>query len=61
MAWGGPDKQEVERVGGNPNVKNWNDEALKVVKEAMQVYWIERCKPEAQHHAARVWYQHVII
>ena len=52
MAWGGPDEQEAERVGGNPNAKNWHDEALKVVEEAMQVYWNERLKPEAQHHAA---------
>ncbi|KIK91632.1 hypothetical protein PAXRUDRAFT_149084 [Paxillus rubicundulus Ve08.2h10] len=39
MAWGGPEEQEKEIAGGNPNVKNWYDEALKMVENTVQEYW----------------------
>ncbi|KAG6905225.1 hypothetical protein DXG01_004108 [Tephrocybe rancida] len=32
MAWGGAKEQEAERRAGNPNAKNWQDEALKIVE-----------------------------
>ncbi|KIK94263.1 hypothetical protein PAXRUDRAFT_143270 [Paxillus rubicundulus Ve08.2h10] len=41
MAWGGPEEQEKEIAGGNPNPKNWYDEALKTVEKAVQEYWKE--------------------
>jgi hypothetical protein len=40
MAWGGPEEQAKERDTGNPNAKNWHDEALKVVETTMEEYWI---------------------
>ncbi|KAG2143677.1 hypothetical protein DEU56DRAFT_733023, partial [Suillus clintonianus] len=39
MAWGGPEEQAKEQAAGNPNTKNWHDEALKVVKTTMEEYW----------------------
>jgi hypothetical protein len=41
MAWGGPEDQARERAAGNPNAKDWHDEALKVVEAAMVSYWRE--------------------
>ena len=38
MAWGGQEEQEAEIAAGNPNAKNWHDEALKVVEETMRNY-----------------------
>jgi len=35
MAWGGPDKQAVEIVAGNPDAKDWKDEARKIVKKTV--------------------------
>ncbi|KAG6914321.1 hypothetical protein DXG01_001091 [Tephrocybe rancida] len=32
MAWGGAKEQEAERQAGNPNAKNWQDEALNIVE-----------------------------
>ncbi|KAH7903215.1 hypothetical protein BJ138DRAFT_1020984 [Hygrophoropsis aurantiaca] len=42
MAWGGPEEQERERAAGNPNAKDWHDEALKTVEKTMAEYWKER-------------------
>ena len=41
MAWGGPDEQVQEIAAGNPNAKNWHDEAFKVVEGMAQDYWQE--------------------
>ncbi|KAF9234314.1 hypothetical protein BU15DRAFT_52767, partial [Melanogaster broomeanus] len=41
MAWGGPEEQEMEIASGNPNAKNWYDEALKTIEKAVQEYWKE--------------------
>ena len=41
MAWGGPEDQAREHAAGNPNTKDWHDEALKVVEAAMVSYWRE--------------------
>jgi hypothetical protein len=30
--WGGEEEQQAERQAGNPNAKNWQDEALKILK-----------------------------
>ncbi|KAG2336524.1 hypothetical protein BDR05DRAFT_1005777 [Suillus weaverae] len=35
MAWGGPEEQAKERAAGNPNTKNWHDEALKTAHKAL--------------------------
>ena len=50
MAWGGAEEQEQQLVAGDHNVKNWHDEALKVVEHAMWDYWKEaqeesHCRP----------------
>ncbi|KAG6905515.1 hypothetical protein DXG01_002278 [Tephrocybe rancida] len=36
MAWGGAKEQEAERCTGNTNAKNWQDKALKIVKNTNQ-------------------------
>ncbi|KIM65342.1 hypothetical protein SCLCIDRAFT_113112 [Scleroderma citrinum Foug A] len=41
MAWGGPDEQAQEIAAGNPNAKNWHDEAFKVVEGTAWDYWQE--------------------
>ena len=51
MALGGPEEQEAERVAGNPNAKNWHDEALKVVEETMHDYW-KQVQEELESHPA---------
>jgi hypothetical protein len=37
LSWGGADEQAMERLGGNPFAKNWQDEALKVVEKMVSV------------------------
>ena len=37
MSWGGAEEQNIERLGGNQNTKNWQDEALKVVERTVSV------------------------
>jgi hypothetical protein len=32
LAWGGPEEQAVEIEAGNPNAKDWQDEARKIVE-----------------------------
>ena len=39
MAWGGLEEQWKELEAGNPNVKDWQDEALQLVEQTMQEYW----------------------
>ena len=41
MAWGGPEEKRKEVEAGNPFMKDWHDEALKVVEDTMQAYWEE--------------------
>ena len=41
MAWGGPEEQEKECAAGNPNAKNWYDEALKIIECTIQEYWTD--------------------
>lgn len=53
MAWGGPEEQAAEQASGNPDAKDWHDEALKIVKQTMEDYWLKRRKvstPQAQEH-----------
>jgi hypothetical protein len=38
MAWGGEAEQKAEILNGNPNAKNWHEEAQKVVEEAVSKY-----------------------
>src|SRR5712675_1533921 len=35
LAWGGPEEQATEIVAGNPNVKDWQDEAKQIVKRTV--------------------------
>ena len=39
MAWGGAKEQEEERAAGNPNAKNWHNEALKILEQTAKDYW----------------------
>ena len=39
MAWGGPEEQQKELEAGNPNAKDWQDEAVQLVERTMQDYW----------------------
>ena len=39
MAWGGPEEQQKELEAGNPNAKDWQDEAVQLVEQTMQDYW----------------------
>ena len=41
MVWGGPKEKRKELEAGNPFVKDWHDEALKIVEATMQEYWEE--------------------
>ncbi|KAF8883509.1 hypothetical protein BD779DRAFT_1472420 [Infundibulicybe gibba] len=42
LAWGGPDEQEAERKAGNPDTKDWQDEARKVLETTVEEYWKNR-------------------
>ena len=33
--WGGPDEQAADIATGNPFAKNWHDEAMKVLEDAV--------------------------
>src|SRR5277367_1120384 len=35
LAWGGPEEQAAEIAAGNPNAKDWQDEALQIVERAV--------------------------
>jgi len=41
MAWGGAEEQEQQQAAGDPNAKNWHDEALKIIENSMRDYWKE--------------------
>jgi len=44
MAWGGLEEQAAEKASRNRNVKDWHDEALKVVERTMEEYWQKQQK-----------------
>ena len=44
MAWGGAEEQKLEHEAGNPNAKDWHDEATKIIEKTMMEYW-EKMKP----------------
>ena len=44
MAWGSAEEQKLECEAGNPNAKDWHDEAMKIIEETMTEYW-EKMKP----------------
>ncbi|KAF5378846.1 hypothetical protein D9615_006888 [Tricholomella constricta] len=48
LAWGGEEEQKKEMMEGNPNAKNWQDEAQKIVEKAMEEYWQSRPTPESE-------------
>lgn len=37
MTWGGAKEQAKERENGNPNAKNWQDEALKTLETYVRI------------------------
>jgi hypothetical protein len=37
LSWGSAEEQAMERLGGNPNAKNWQDEALKIVEKTVSI------------------------
>ncbi|KAG6824690.1 hypothetical protein H0H87_011278 [Tephrocybe sp. NHM501043] len=39
MAWGGEAEQDAERAAGKLNAKNWYDEVMQIVEDAMRTYW----------------------
>ncbi|KAF8879022.1 hypothetical protein BD779DRAFT_1447242, partial [Infundibulicybe gibba] len=41
LAWEGEKEQHAEWEAGNPNVKNWQDKALKLVEHTMEKYWMD--------------------
>ncbi|KIM58417.1 hypothetical protein SCLCIDRAFT_128274, partial [Scleroderma citrinum Foug A] len=41
---GSAEEQKLECEAGNPNAKDWHDEAMKIVEETMTEYW-EQMKP----------------
>jgi hypothetical protein len=36
LAWSGPDEQTAEIAAGNPNAKDWQDEARKIVERTVR-------------------------
>jgi hypothetical protein len=36
LAWGGADEQVAEILAGNPDAKNWQDEAKKIVENTVR-------------------------
>ncbi|KAG6906463.1 hypothetical protein DXG01_013835 [Tephrocybe rancida] len=42
IAWGGPEEQRAEFDKGNLDVKDWVDEAHKIVKCSLETYWTTR-------------------
>ena len=44
MTWGGAEEQKLEHEAGNPNAKDWHDEATKIIEKTMMEYW-EKMKP----------------
>ncbi|KAM6504300.1 hypothetical protein JOM56_001243, partial [Amanita muscaria] len=36
VMWGGEEEQQAERLAGNPDVKNWQDEALQIVEATVR-------------------------
>jgi hypothetical protein len=37
LSWGGAEEQAIERLEGNLDAKNWQDEALKVVEKTVSI------------------------
>ncbi len=35
LAWGGPEEQAAEIAGGNPDAKDWQDEARQIVEKTV--------------------------
>ena len=55
MAWGGLAEQQRDREAGNPDAKDWHDEALKIVEKTMEKYWQppeSNAKSEIDDHTA---------
>ena len=40
MSWGGAEEQMKEREEGNPDAKNWQDKALKVVEKMVSITFV---------------------
>jgi hypothetical protein len=40
LAWGGPEEQAAEIAAGNLGAKDWQDEAKKIVENAVSLLYI---------------------
>jgi len=40
LAWGGPEEKAQELDNGNADAKDWQDEARKIVEQAVSVYCV---------------------
>ena len=47
MAWGGAEEQQKAVEEGNPNAKDWCDEACQIIEDTMQEYWDDKPTPQA--------------
>ncbi|KAF5383745.1 hypothetical protein D9615_003755 [Tricholomella constricta] len=50
LAWGGAEEQAAKKAAGNRHAKNWQEEALQVVENAMSEYWNTRPQPSPTPH-----------
>jgi hypothetical protein len=39
LSWGGPDEQAKERAEGNPDAKDWQDEAKQIVERTVSSFF----------------------
>lgn len=42
MAWGGLEEQEAEIAAGNPDAKNWQDEAWKIIEKQVCMLFLSQ-------------------
>jgi hypothetical protein len=48
------EEQEWECAAGNPNAKDWHDEALMIMERTMEDYWKTRDSPTTTHLSASI-------
>jgi len=53
LAWGGAKEQEAERRAGNPDAKNWQDEACKILEKTVRNLPRNPSKSEAMYLMTR--------
>lgn len=45
LAWGGAEEQEAECKAGNPDAKNWQDEARKILENTVRYFLLSYSTP----------------